>query len=159
MMANMKSKIGLILIIAVVLICIPITVPRFFGYEAYSITSGSMEPEIATGSVVYAKNVVPEEVAVGDVIVFYGGADGTAVTTHRVVDNDAGNGQFITKGDANAGNDMQPVPYGSLLGRVEKSIPMLGMIFPVLADAKGKVYLLCILIAGVILRVLGSRQE
>lgn len=159
MMANMKSKIGLILIIAVVLICIPITVPRFFGYEAYSIVSGSMEPEIATGSVVYAKGVAPEEVAAGDVIVFYGGADGTAVTTHRVVDNDADNRQFITKGDANAGNDMQPVSYENLLGRVEKSIPMLGIILPVLADTKGKIYLLCILIAGVILRVLGSRRE
>jgi signal peptidase len=48
------------------------------------------------------------------VIAFY---KGRAVVTHRVVENRKVSGEFITKGDANAEKDMEPVPYSALIGR------------------------------------------
>lgn len=155
--ASLCSILGLLLILAVAVICIPGTVPQIFGYEAYSIISGSMEPEIPTGSMVYAKTVSPDEVSVGDIIVFYGGADKTAVTTHRVAAKDTVKKEFVTKGDANVDRDPYPVSYIQLIGRVEKSIPVLGTLLPFVTGVKGKFILISILMAGVIFRVLGIR--
>ena len=64
--------IGLLLLIIVVLMCVPLAVPRLFGFQTYAIVSGSMEPEIPVGSIVYAKAAEPEAVTPGDIIVFYG---------------------------------------------------------------------------------------
>lgn len=153
------SILGIILIIGVLLVCMPAALPRIMGYEAYSIISGSMEPEIPVGSMVYAKAASPEEVSVGDVIVFYGGAGAAAVTTHRVAEKDETKRAFITKGDANAANDPLPVPYGQMIGKVETSVPVLGRLLPLVSGTSGKICLASILLAGVLLRVLGSRQK
>ena len=67
------SALSILLLVMVVGICIPMTIPRLFGYEAYTVVSGSMEPAIPVGSVVYARQTSPQEIAVGEVIVFYGG--------------------------------------------------------------------------------------
>lgn len=96
----------LLLIIAV---CIPVTVPKLMGYEIYNVVSGSMEPEIPVGSVIYVKAVSPETVEEGDIIAF---TSGVSVISHRVVSNQTVEGKFTTKGDANAENDMNPVGYG-----------------------------------------------
>lgn len=68
------SVLGTLILISVILICIPVTVPKLMGYEIYDIVSGSMEPEIPVGSVVYVKEAAPEEVQEGDVIAFWRGA-------------------------------------------------------------------------------------
>ena len=80
-----------------------------------------MEPAIPTGSLVYVKYIQPEEIQTEDVIAFYGtDADGSIVT-HRVVSNSAAMGNFITKGDANSDNDMNPIPYANYIGKVQLS--------------------------------------
>lgn len=68
------SVLGTLILISVILVCIPVTVPKLMGYEIYDIVSGSMEPEIPVGSVAYVKETVPEEVQEGDVIAFWRGA-------------------------------------------------------------------------------------
>ena len=85
------------------------------------------------------------------------GSSNGAVVTHRVVENDASNRQFITKGDANQQNDMNPVPYGNLIGRVEKHYPVIGGVMAGLTTGMGKIYLLMILAAGVILNFLAGK--
>lgn len=149
--AMMSSALGALLIGAVVLICLPLTVPRVMGYDVYSIVSGSMEPSIPTGSLVYAKEVEPK-----DVIVFRGGRDGRTVITHRVVENQSQTRAFITKGDANTESDIYPVPYEHLMGRVALSVPALGYVLPAISTMSGKLSLLGILAAAVILRTLGA---
>ncbi len=155
--ASFCAVFGLALILAVAAVCAPLAIPRILGYEAYSIVSGSMEPGIPVGSMAYAKAADPEGIAVGDVIVFHGGADGSAVTTHRVAEKDDANGRFFTKGDANEGNDPNPVPYGRVIGKVERTVPFLGYVLPALSSARGKAALGCVLLAGVLFRVLGGR--
>ena len=153
-----SGALGALLIAAVILVCLPLTAPRLMGYEVYAIVSGSMEPAIPTGSLVYAKDAEPGEIAPGDVIVFRGGADGNTVITHRVVENRSGDRAFITKGDANAAEDVTPAPYEHLLGRVYKSVPYLGSFLPAVSTGQGKISLLGVLTAAVLLRALGGRM-
>ncbi len=148
--------IGLLLLVIVVIMCIPLSVPRLFGFQTYAIVSGSMEPEIPVGSIVYAKKAEPTAVAPGDVIVFYGGHDENAVVTHRVVENRKDEKEFITKGDANAGNDVTPIAYNNLIGKVVFDLPGIGKYLPVLTGIRGKIYMICIIAAGVLLRIAGK---
>lgn len=91
------SVFGTLILISVILVCIPVTVPKLMGYEIYDIVSGSMEPEIPVGSAVYVKAVLPEEVKEGDVIAFFRGsfseeAEGIVLT------DDAQDGSIPEKG-------------------------------------------------------------
>ena len=156
-LASLCSILGLVLLLLVVALCLPLTVPRFLGYELYAIVSGSMEPAIPVGSVVYAKEISPQEIEAGDVIVFYGGHASDTVITHRAVENHTDAQELLTKGDANEGNDMLPISYSNVIGRVELSIPLLGFLLPLVTGISGKIYLVGILGAGVLFRILGSR--
>lgn len=64
------SVAGTLILVSVIAVCIPITVPKLMGYEIYDIVSGSMEPEIPIGSVIYVKAAAPEDIQEGDVIAF-----------------------------------------------------------------------------------------
>lgn len=136
--AKLFGTLGTILLILIILICIPLMVPRFFGYEAYHVISGSMEPEIPTGSLVFIKEMKAAEVEEEDVIAFYGGPSSSAIITHRVVENRVVMGEFITKGDANEANDMNPVDYNEFIGKVVWSIPFLGTLAQFLTAGIGK---------------------
>lgn len=143
-----------LILLVVIVLCIPVTVPRFFGYQSYNIVSGSMEPEIPVGSLVYVKEAVPTEVAVGDVIAFASGADGDGIITHRVVENHADTREFVTKGDANDKEDLAPVGYERLTGKVEYHISGLGNVCALFASASGKMSLLALVVLAVALRLL-----
>lgn len=158
-LGTLCSGFGLALLLLVILLCIPLTVPRLFGYQLYAIVSGSMEPAIPIGSVVYARQTSPQEIAMGEVIVFYGGHDSTTVITHRAVENHQEEQELLTKGDANAQNDVLPIAYGNVIGRVELSIPLLGYLLPLMANMSGKIYLAGVLGAGVLFRILGNRLK
>ena len=147
------SILSVLLLLVVVGICIPMTVPRLFGYEVYTVVSGSMEPAIPVGSAIYLKSAVPEEIKAGEVIAFY---RGRAVVTHRVTENHTVSGEFITKGDANAEHDLEPVPYSALLGRMEVSVPVLGSVMAVCSGSMGKAYLAGGVAAALLLHMLGG---
>nr|WP_297864098.1 signal peptidase I [uncultured Acetatifactor sp.] len=152
-LAGICNLVSVLSLLAVVAVCIPMTVPGLLGYDAYTVISGSMEPAIPTGSAIYVETVPPEQVAVGDVIAFYSRG---AVITHRVAENLVVTGEFITKGDANAENDVTPAAYESLMGRVAFSIPFLGNVMAVCSGTAGKVYLACGVVGAVLLQLAGS---
>lgn len=133
------SSLGTILLVLLIVACIPFTLPRILNYQAYTVISGSMEPAIETGSLVYIGPVEPQDVEAEDVIAFYGGRDSNAIITHRVVENRVIMGEFITKGDANQTNDMNPVPYDELIGRVELTIPKFGVLAQMMSGMQGKI--------------------
>ena len=156
--AGVFRTMGLLMMIAVIVGCIPLTVPKVFGYQIYHITSGSMEPEIPTGSIIYAKQTDPLELQPKDVIVFYGGQGADTTVTHRVVENRREDQKLVTKGDANAGNDVLPVPYRQVIGCVELSIPNLGFLVSFFASGQGKISMLAFLVAGLLFRMVGLRM-
>ena len=139
---------GIMLLVVVIGLCIPVTVPRIVGYEVYEVVSGSMDPAIPVGSVLYVKPCDLTQVAEGDVIAYQ---DVDGVVAHRVVYNRSSLGEFVTKGDANNTEDREPVKYEAVVGRVEQHIPVLGMFMALYSTVAGKIYLLLTAGIGVLL--------
>lgn len=153
------SALGTVLLILLVLACVPLTVPRVFGYEIYTVISGSMEPAIPTGSLVYIENAQPEEIKEGEVIAFYGARDSAAVITHRVVENNTLMGQFTTKGDANEKADVNPVDYEDFIGKAAMSIPWLGKSAQLFTSIQGKAAAGAVIIAAMLFHLIGNLVE
>jgi signal peptidase I len=151
-------------------------VPAVLGFERYVIESGSMEPTLPVGSIVYAEATPPEELKVEDIITYkpppeFGVDD---LVTHRIVDispeklneprPDAGAPDertpapeprliFTTKGDANKGVD----PWKFSLeaegaAREEAHVPYVGYVY--LALAIPWVRLLVIVVPAILIAVL-----
>ena len=164
-MGKFASILGILIIIAVIVLCIPLTVPKFLGMDSYSVISGSMEPAIPTGSLVYSKYQDPETIEAGDVIVFNDAVlagetmGDIPVVSHRVVKNDEANQEFVTKGDANKQEDMAPIPYNNLIGKVIFHIPVLGRLDIVFATMSGKLAMIAAILGGLILNILGKKLD
>ena len=110
---------------------------------------------------VYVKPCRPHELKAGDIPAFYVNGD---VIVHRIVRNDTNEKVLYTKGDANAAEDMNPVPYNMVIGRVERAIPHLGNVIALYTSRQGKVCVLGFLLAGMLLvwvsgRVSPDRKE
>ena len=108
------------------------------------------------GSLLYIQKMPPEDMEEEDVIAYYGGYDKTAIITHRVVENRVLMGEFITKGDANAAEDMEPVPYDDFIGEVRLSIPKVGGAAQAFSSTPGKIAAACLIGLSVALQVLAS---
>jgi len=107
-------------------------VPQLLGVEAYTVTSGSMKPQIPEGAVVYTETPDIEQLAQGDVIVFTPEnreIQGERVV-HRIIDTKTENYSrfFKTKGDANPEPDPGWTPPPNIQGKKIFTIPHLGTI-------------------------------
>lgn len=99
--------------------------PRIFGIRPFVVLSGSMEPEIPTGGVIFVDtNISPDQIHTDDVITY--ALEDTTVT-HRVIAETVTT--VTTKGDANEQADFSPVPREQILGRVLFDIPSLGYLY------------------------------
>ena len=74
-----------LLVIAVVLLAIALVGVRLVGLTPYTVLSGSMEPTYHVGSLIYVKDIAPEEIEIGTPITFIVNED-LLIATHRVVD-------------------------------------------------------------------------
>lgn len=147
------SVCGTLILLGVIAAFLPLTIPRFMGYEIYEVVSGSMEPAIPVGSLLYVEEIEPEEVLPKDIIAFV--QDGSVVT-HRVEENQYVEGKFITKGDANSKEDMLPVAYEQLVGKAVYHIPVLGILLAMLASTTGKIYAAIFAACGVMFHMLAG---
>lgn len=119
------------------------------GSRVFVVQSGSMEPAIKTGSVVF---VVPaKEYKEKDVITYLSNPqanikDVKATVTHRVVSisNAEGRKTFKTKGDANQTPDSENVTESQVLGKVFFSVPFLGYPVAFAKTQMGFVFLIVI---------------
>lgn len=114
---------GLVALIAVLLIIS--TLPITGNYKVMTVLSGSMEPEIKTGSIVIVKPV--SDYKIRDVITFVSKGNKTP-TTHRIEDMELIEGivAYITKGDANNAIDSRKIAEKEIIGKVLFTIPYIG---------------------------------
>ncbi len=109
------------------LVCIVIAVASMvFGVKPLVFRSGSMSPDIITGSLALARSVPVTDIRVGDVVSVENVA-GTRITHRVIAVEPAGDGQMALslKGDANPIAD--PDPYiVTRADRVMASAPLLG---------------------------------
>ena len=130
------------------------TVPRLFHYEVYAVISQSMEPVYPVGSVIFSKQISPEQVQAGDCITYRYGKE---LVTHRVIEADGDKRIFMTKGDANRYMD-DPVEYNWLAGRSsENYIPYMGYIAIWIHEKKSTMGLLLALITALCCLLLNGK--
>ena len=98
---------------------------NLFGYQAYIITSNSMEPEINNGDVVIVRQCKEEDLNINDIITF--DKDGR-INTHRITNiiNEEGKVKYITKGDNNSIEDQEKIEFSNIKGKMTIKIPYLG---------------------------------
>ncbi len=147
------SVIGIAGLAIIILLCLPVTIPGFIGFNIYNVETGSMEPTMPVGSICYVKSVAGQNIEQGDIIAF---RSENMTVTHRVLENDRSAMELKTKGDANEAADPVPVRYEEVIGRVELHLPFLGSFFVFFTSLKGKIYLFGVLAACVALMTIGS---
>lgn len=140
------SILSTVILIAVFFLFIVFAGIRLVGLTPYTVASGSMEPEYPVGSLIYVREISPQEIREGDVITFYL-EDGKTVATHQVYKIDREEELFYTQGinnrdsEGNILQDASPVAYSSVLGCPAAVIPYLGYVNHFCATAPG-IYIL-----------------
>lgn len=138
---------GLILLgIFVVFSFVPF--PSLFGgqarnYKVYTVQSGSMEPAIRTGSLIFVKPA--EDYEIGN-IVTRKTEDPKVTVTHRIVEKSEKNGEifFETKGDANNAPDGEKILTGDIIGKMIWGLPFLGYAVSYAKTTQGLILLIII---------------
>lgn len=153
------SGIGSLVLFASIFLFVAIMAPQLFGIKPYAVTSGSMEPNFPVGCLVYVQDTNPGELEVNDVISFdkaVPGQTGTVVT-HRIVQKDPTDREFVTKGDANESNDPTRVSYDAVIGKVVFGVPLVGYIAMATETWDGKVAMIAIIVGAMIICLVGDQ--
>jgi signal peptidase len=162
-----ESKLKNLRSLTTVLVCIAIlfsffvSIIRVFGFKVYGVLSGSMEPAYPTGSLIYVRNVDPDDLRIGDAITF--SLSPNVIATHRIVGiiPDENNPAFIrlqTKGDANLIADSYYVSQDNMIGKViwfagENNVLTTAFsFFTNKVGFLGCIVVPCLLLAGLVLR-------
>lgn len=106
--------------------------PEVAGFQLKTVLSGSMEPEIQTGSVIAVKTLQEQEkndLKVGDVITFM--EKENKLVTHRIIEvkQTVDGSLYTTKGDNNNGPDREAVLAANVVASYEGfTVPYIGYI-------------------------------
>lgn len=148
MLKKICNTISILIFILLFVLAALMFVPKFIGYDMFAVISGSMEPNIHVGSIVYTKPTDFKDLKVNDVIGYKLSAD--TMVTHRIVSIDEKNKTVVTKGDANEVEDSAPVAQDSIVGKVVLSLPLLGYLSIYIKTPLG-IAIICAIVAILIL--------
>jgi len=117
-----------VVLVSVVLLLIFTAFNPVKSFQIFRVMSGSMEPKIKVGSVVFVQRVKPETLKEGNIITFTSREDPNISITHRLIATEEKEGQtvFKTRGDANNSDDITETLPGQIKGKVVFSLPFLG---------------------------------
>lgn len=133
------NSITWVIVALVVVFAILLVGVRLFGYQVFTVISGSMEPTYHVGSLVYVDVIEKEAdkklLKVGDPVTYVVDDNGTVVT-HRIIGiaevppeaQDKTAVRYITKGDANDSADLTTLHHKNVIGKPVFSIPYLGYV-------------------------------
>lgn len=121
MLIKIKNFIFRILYILIIIYLL-VFVPCLWGHKPLVVISGSMEPTLKVGGILYYEKIDLEDFKIDDILVY---KTKDHIISHRIVDIvDAG---FITKGDANNSIDNNLINKNQVLGKgTNWSIPYIG---------------------------------
>lgn len=124
------------LVIAVILSAFTVITSNtdYLGMKSFTVLSGSMEPSIMTGSVIYTMKNLGYNL--NDVIT-YKTATGQMVTHRIVAVENTGEVTYRTRGDANSAIDSTPITSDMIVGKTYFAIPFIGKVGAMLKDPKG----------------------
>lgn len=110
------------IIYILILIYLVIFIPTIWGHKPLVVISGSMEPTLKVGGILYYEKIDMNDFDRGDILVY---KTKDHIISHRIIDEvDEG---FVTKGDANPSIDSNIIKRTQVLGKgTDWSIPILG---------------------------------
>ena len=144
-----KDKLHVLVSLLRILVIIGIVVlflPAVFRIYPNIVLSGSMEPEIPTGSLAYVYAGYPIEMIHTEDVVEYELRNGTEIL-HRVVEVNAEEKSFKTKGDANESEDLCAVDFEQYRGKLLLAVPYVGYVVSFFGNKYVIVGILCICMA------------
>jgi signal peptidase len=163
MRKRIKEIVSIVIVVALLTPAIIFAIPFIVdGYYSSVIMSSSMEPAIPIGSIVVVKRVNPDDVKVGNIIVFQ---RSDSKTLHRVIDKIVENGSyyFKTKGDANEDPDPWIVQPEQVQGSLLLTIPYYGYLIYFAGTPIGFILMVIIpailLIANEIRKIIQLKKE
>ena len=148
MIERICNWIGRIIFVILLILVLLLFVPNFIGFKTFSVISGSMEPNIPVGAIVYTKSVDFEELETGDIVSYKLSED--TMVTHRIDSINAEQKTLVTKGDANDKVDTSEVQESQIVGKVVFSIPLLGYI-AIYSRTPLAIVALCVVVAILII--------
>ena len=126
-MKKVAEYLGLTVAILLISVAVFTYLGPHFGWRVDAVLSGSMEPQLQTGSLVITSSVEPETIVMGDIITFRPTSAGENLITHRVIGiGHSSSLYFETMGDANGKADPFTVPARNLVGKVIFHTPYWG---------------------------------
>ncbi|MBQ7140905.1 MAG: signal peptidase I [Bacilli bacterium] len=121
MLVKIKDFIFRIIYILLIIYLL-IFIPSLWGYKPLVVISGSMEPTLKVGGILYYEKIDIDEFNEGDILVYQ---TKDHIISHRIVD--IIEDDFITKGDKNNSVDNNLVNINQILGKgTNWSIPLIG---------------------------------
>src|SRR4051794_26868053 len=157
-----KVALGLLLAVIVGALAVLTVVPRAVHGSALTVLTGSMTPTIPVGSVVVVQPVDPGTLHAGDVVTYQRAPGKAEFITHRIIriHTDTKPVTLTTKGDANRGEDIAPVPVTAVRGRVLFHVPYLGTVRNMLGGGRVALPLVVVALVGYALsQLLAARRE
>lgn len=135
--------------------------PLLLGWTPTVVISGSMEPRIAVGDIIFAdpmgQSELKQTVMLKNVLLAEDPNKSGKLVTHRVVEILHDGEAFITKGDANVSNDSTPVPVKNVLGIEKLRVPYIGI--PVFALQSGNLVIPGLFVISLIASQLLVRKQ
>lgn len=121
MLIKIKNVIFRILYVFIIIYLL-VFVPCLWGHKPLVVISGSMEPTLKVGGILYYEKMELEDFKINDILVY---KTKDHIISHRIV-NIVDDG-FITKGDANNSVDNNLINKNQVLGKgTNWSIPYIG---------------------------------
>ncbi len=114
------------------------------GWRFLVVKSGSMEPTIKTGSLIFIKQ--KEEYQESDIVTYGPVTRPDFLVTHRIVDeiSEGEEKYFVTKGDFNEKEDVEKVYSQEVIGKYQFGIPYFGYVINFAKTRAGVILLVVI---------------
>jgi signal peptidase I len=127
---RLVDRVALAILLAAVSLLLAVMVLHALGYRILIDRSDSMHPAISAGDVLVSKLTRPSRVVVGDVVTFRDPLRQDELVTHRVsrIAHDRDSVAFISRGDANTGEERWAVETGGRVGILHLRVPNLGFL-------------------------------
>jgi len=135
---------GIILFaVAVIALVVLLSFLNVGGLRMFAVKSGSMEPQIKKGSVVFTQ---PAQDYVVDDIITFQISNATDFVTHRITEVGQDNDKvyYKTKGDANSSEDFTKVTEDKVVGKVTLNVNYVGYFVQYVKTLPGLVILIII---------------
>ena len=152
---NVQKQLRLFFLLMQILIVIGLVLlvlPAVFQIYPNIVVSGSMEPEIPTGSLAYIYAGYPIEKIHTEDVIEYELQNGTEIL-HRVVAMNTMEKSFKTKGDANENEDLGIVEFEQYRGKLLMTVPYAGYVIAFLGNKYVIVGMLCACIVYLLLDI------